>query len=242
MRKRASVVGLGLRMTVVPVCAVILAASLLQVWLFLRTDYIWVNPEHAWSAYSFEYILDEQMVGNVGKLSFLGIMCVLVLRCSQQKGKFSYTLRRLRIRENEITAIWLLVFSGYFLISWAVQLGLVLWMFTQYATAADWGKIDLFVASYRSAYFHTLLPLSEPWGWWRNAMLCLSWGTMGALICRYMRHGGKPFMALMLVGASVVAMPSDVATKVNDIISIILLVGVVIVQIVLTLEVERNED
>lgn len=241
MKKRMSIAGLGIRLTAGNVLLAIVMCSAVQVLFFLQTRDMWVASDYSW-AFSFEWILDNERVGFYGKFSFIWLLSAVIWPCAGGKSQLSYTLRRLRVDENEVTAIWSVVFSGYFLISWGVQLLLVLWMFAQYAQASGWGKMELFVAAYRSAYFHTLLPLSEPWAFVRNVVLCLSWGTMGSLLDRYMRRGGKPFMAVALIVFSAIFMPSDVATAGSDNAACFFLLAVIFCQCMMIWEAEKNAD
>lgn len=239
MKKRLSAAGLGLRLTAAPVAAVILAASLLQIWSFYRTEYLWSGEL---GNAGFEWILDEEGVGLWGKLSFIGILVVTVGRTCSARNRASYTLRRLRIREGEVTFLWAVIFSGYFLVSWAVQLGLVLWMYVQYAAQVGTDGIGLFAASYRSAYFHLLLPLEETLGYLRNILICVGWGGMGAMMARYMRHGGKPFMAVALILVTGFFLPGEMASMSTDIVLCVAICAMVIVHILINRGWGRDED
>lgn len=241
MRKRISIAGLGIRLTAGNAFWAIVLCSAVQIWLFWRTQYMWQESAYSWSM-AFEWLLDNERVGLMGKLSFIGILAAVVWPCAAGRTRLSYTLGRLRIGENEITAIWALIFSGYFLISWGVQLVLVLGMFARYAQVTGWGKMELFVTAYNSSYFHTLLPLSEPWAFVRNIVLCLSWGAMGSLLSRYIRRGGTPFMAIALIVVSAIIMPTDVATDVTDIFGCLFLLVVIICQVIMIREVEKDAD
>lgn len=242
MRKRLIAAGLGLRLTSIWAAGIILLTSAVQVWLFLRTEYLWSDMADNWNIQSFEWVLDEEGIALVGKLSFVLLLGAVVLPCASVRNRNAYTLRRLRIGENQVTAIWALIFSGYFLISWAVQLGVVLWMASCYARVAGMGVMDLFVAAYRSTYFHTLLPLAEIWGYVRNGVICLSWGAMGSLIARYVRHGGKSFLAVGMVVLTGWLLPTDMATAGNDIMLSVLLLAMVGLQIYLMVGGGANED
>lgn len=241
MRKRASAAALGIRLTAMPVFAAILVASILQVVAFLVSQTYWTSEVYDW-AYSFDMILEEKFVAFTGKMSFLGIMAVLGVTAGSAKSRIGYTIRRLRIGENELTGIWALIFSGYFLISWGVQLALVLGMLARYAQVTGWGAMELFTSSFRSDYFHMLLPLAEPLGYVRNVFLCLGWGTMGALLGRSARHGGKIHMAFALIVISAVLLIPEVATASADVMLCVAMVVIILVQTTMIKGVEQNED
>ena len=229
---------LGLRLTFWPVMAVILMCSALQVWSFFRSEYLWIQENYV-NPLNFEDVLDNLRVAHHGKFSFLLILSMTLIA---PRNKASYTLRRLRISENEVTVQWALLFSGYYLLSWAVQLLLSMVLFRIYAQATGLEALDYFLACYRSRYLHLLLPLGEPWGYVRNVFICLGWGTMGALIGRYCRHGGKPFMVVALVILTLIFLPAEMASQTGDIGVCVLMTILVVVQICMIREVERNEN
>lgn len=238
MKKRMSSAALGLRLTCWPVMTVILICSGLQVWSFFRSEYLWIQENYV-NPLNFEDILDNFRVAYHGKFSFLLIFSLTLIA---PRNKAAYTLRRLRISENEVTVQWALLFSGYYLLSWAVQLLLTMGLFRVYAEAVELEAMDFFLAAYRSRYLHLLLPLGEPWGWARNICICLGWGAMGSLTGRYCRHGGKPFMAVALVILTLLFIPAGMATQTEDIWFCVLLTALIVAQTYMIREVERNED
>lgn len=243
MKKRMSAAALGLRLTALWAIGAIVLAAAVQMGLFWQTNYIWSDPDSVnYHSIGFEWLLDNEYVALAGKLSWLAVLAAVVLPCCSGRNKAVYTLRRLRVSEKEVTFDWALLFSGYFLLSWAAQLAAVLGMFWLYFNNFAHDPMDLFLASYRSAYFHTLLPLAEPWGYGRNILLCLGWGIMGSLIARYMRHGGKPFMVVAMVFAAGFTLPMEMASITGDVLCSFLMIAMVCVQLWLIREVEKNED
>ena len=144
---------------------------------------------------------------------FLLLIALCFLVSSPQTGM---TLRRLRVREWEVTLLWSLVFAGYFLLFWAAQLGMLIWMFQEYAKVSGWGLMDLFLASFSSNYFHLILPLSEPWAVARNVFFCLSWGAVASLGSMEARHGGKPFVVMVFAVLTALFLPTDIASQAGD--------------------------
>lgn len=238
MKKRISGAALALQLTFWPVMAVILIWSALQVWSFLRSECFWVVESYV-NPMAFEDVLDNQRVFFYGKFSFLMILAMTLV---SPGNKASYTLRRLRISENELTISWAMVFSGYYLLSWAVQLGLCVGMFRYYAEVTNLEAMDFFLACYRSRYLHLLMPLGEPWGYVRNIVICLGWGAMGALVSRYSRHRGKPIMAIALVVMTLAFLPAEMASRTLDRWLCGLSVIMIVIQCLMIREVERNED
>lgn len=240
MRKRTSAAALGLRMTWKYVLIAMLLTSVMQIWAFQGTREYWSGVD-GWCN-DFEWVLDENRVGFYGNLSFLLILGAICAAAASGKSRMGYTLRRLRISENEVTVLWAAVFAGYFLISWAVQLGLVFWMYAQYAKVWSTTGLDLFVIIHRSTFFHLLLPLSEPWGIARNIVLCLGWGAMGSLMARQTRHGGRPIAGIiMLLLVTILLVRGEMASIRTDVVFCILMAVAIAVQAVMNREVERNE-
>ena len=99
MKKRMSSAALGLRMTFWPVMAVIVIFSAMQLWSFWRTEIYWIKDVYS-PQMAFEEILDGQRVAYHGKFSFMMILSMTLIA---PRNKASYTLRRLRISENEVT-------------------------------------------------------------------------------------------------------------------------------------------
>lgn len=238
MKKRMSGAALALQLTFWPVMAVILIWSALQVWSFLRSECFWVVESYA-NPMAFEDVLDNHRVAWFGKFSFLMIFSMTLV---VPKNKATYTLQRLRISENELTISWAMVFSGYYLLSWAVQLGLCVGMFRSFAEVTNLEAMDFFLACYRGRYLHLLLPLGEPWGYARNIAICFGWGAMGALVSRYSRHGGKPFMAIALIVMTQAFLPPEMASRTLDQWLCGLTVIMIVIQCLMIREVERNED
>lgn len=238
MKKRMSGAGLALQLTFWPVVAVILVWSVFQIKSFFQSESFWIYGEYA-QQMAFEDVLDNHRIFFYGKLSFLMIFAMTLVA---PRNQASYTLRRLRISENELTLSWALVFSGYYLLSWAVQLGLTMGMFRCFSSVTNLEAMDYFLACYRGRYLHLLLPLGEPWGYVRNIVMCLGWGSMGALIGRYSRHGGKPFMAVALIIVTLFFLPADMASQTGDIWFCACTVLLAAIQVYLIREAERDED
>lgn len=240
MKKRMSAAALALRMTWKWVLVLTVLICGLQIFLFQWSSGAEWGGLDVWK-HGFEWVLDEYHIGTLGKAGFFGILLAVLVTVGRGKSRSVYTLRRLRISENEVTVLWAAVFAGYFLLFWAIQLGLALWMFSRFRVSQELNGLEFFIIAHRSAWLHTLLPLSEPWGFVRNIALCLGWGTMGSLMARSIRHGGRPIVGLIaLLASAFLLIPRRMATQMTDVLFLIAMVGVVAVQIMMNGEVERN--
>lgn len=170
MKKRMSAAALALRMTWPRVAAFLAIMAAVQLWLFSRLP--------MGGDVLVEMLLD-QAAGAAGWCK-LGLMLLLVQPLAAARSRYDYTLNRLRIPEWECLAIWSVVYSGYFLLSWGLFLAAALGMLRIFAQQQAMDAMDFFLAAMRSRYFHTLLPFGEPWAFARNACMCLTYGTLAA--------------------------------------------------------------
>lgn len=199
MKKRMSVAALGLRMTWPGALSCILIASVLQLWSFYDSQWLWesnpvanvVDDCAAWAGY-FKYAM----------------MMAMALPLLTAKSRYEYTMNRLRVGEGETLAIWSAVFSGYFLLHWGVQLGLVLWMLREYAVQYPMTEMDWFLAVYRSQYIHVLMPHRDWSGYVRNIAMCISCGTLTAHIPWMLRHK-KTWIGVLFLVAMIIYTPRN---------------------------------
>lgn len=210
MKKYTSAASLALRLTWCNVLTVFVIVGLCQWFLVYRTGF---------ENEVFDYLLDETAapLGIMGQLVLVGAMYFAL---SGQKGsKTAYTLRRLQLSEGSVTAVFALMFTGYFVLYWAFQIGMVLWLYTMYVGVMDAGQNLLFVSAFRSKYFHSLLPLYEPWAVVRNAVFCLCFGSFGALGAQNARNGRSAPLLLFFVVLIwwVILYPHEMASRTNDI-------------------------
>lgn len=221
MRKHGSVMGLALRMTWLPVLLVFAAVGVLQ-WLTF-------DP-FSYFSWTFEMMLQNGStflnVALIGKTGAVALLIVLILSCMEFRGvKFTYTLQRLSLSERRVTWEFGLVFAGYYFLYWVFLLGMVFLLYWRYAQWAIPGQNLLFLAAYRSEYFHTLLPLKDCWGYVRNLLMCLSCGCGAALVSRQLRHGQKnvyPIVIPLILIA--IFLPMSMASMGNDVVACIALI------------------
>ena len=241
MKKRLSVCGLGLRLTGRGALIITLVTCLLQGWLFWRQQSVWGGVEFDFGyRIALEHIIENNGIETAGTTGVLVLFAVIAACVSS--GQTGMTLRRLRISEWEVTAWWSLLFTGYFILYWAAQLAVLLWMFRVYSGVSGWGTIDLFISAHTSPYFHLVLPLSEPWAVARNIFLCIAFGVMAAVNPMEGRRGGKPFMIFVVYFLAKLFLPNNMASQVADIAAIAVL-GCVLVSYIVTVRGRvKNED
>lgn len=214
MRKITSIASLGLRLTWLRVAGVAAATGLAQ-WLCFA-------GENAGAA------LESRMDGApafIGRMGYLALLLALYYTMSAGKGGgMDMTLRRLPVSEWTVTAVWSLLFAGYYLMYWAMQIGLCLGMYGRAVHTHGAAENLLFVAGFRSEWFHELLPLREPWGFARNVALALGFGSFAALGARNARRGRwNPLCLcwLMAIGWALLSQ-GTMATRTADVTFILL--------------------
>lgn len=102
-----------------------------------------------------------------------------------------YTLRRLPVSEKKLFLCQSVYNSLSYFLLLAAELLITLLLCKLYLAKGDPDLINsqtLMLASYRSPFFHALLPLSDQLLWWRNLLLILSMGIVTALIPYHQRR------------------------------------------------------
>ena len=139
------------------------------------------------------------------------VILLTVLLCLQgcqfSGGKLRYTLQRLPMGEVQVTAWWIVVHLGCYVILWAVQLASMLVQWRMYAEAANVQApaLQLFVECYLDGFVHSIMPLQDWTRWMRNIVLYGGLAVMTAFFGYFQRRGRfriEPAVALVCgVGA-----------------------------------------
>ena len=181
MKRYTSAAGLAIRLTWMQVLVYIGTLCAFQWIAFLNVNNV--------SGQALEFRLDNLPMGS-GKLGMVAMM--LMLHGSLKGGKgsqYNITLKRLSLSQLSLAAVWTLVFAGWFLLYWAAQLLNLFGMYANYVHTYGGSENLLFTVAMRSDYFHYLLPLYEPWGFVRNGVLWLAFGSFTALGSMNARNG-----------------------------------------------------
>ena len=148
-------------------------------------------------AFGFESFL-RSAVQPAGMWWTMTLLILLSARPAASKGsKTIYTMNRLGLSENQMTLVFGVVFTGYFLLYWAFQLAVCYGFFAWYSRFTLVGSNAWMLACWRSEWLHTLLPLNEWWGYLRNLVICGSFGFSAAIGSTLARHGKWPLYSLM---------------------------------------------
>lgn len=211
MKKITSAASLGLRLTFFYMLLVFGLVGMIQM-----LSYWFALQENTGS--SFGFLWDEHP-GFLGKFGLLWLVIGLYMATADRKSRHTaYTLRRLPLSEGTVTAIWGLMFAGWFVLYWAFQAGLGLVCYHIWAERNGPLSDSLFVMAHDSAYLHFLLPLSEPWAVVRNIVMCLCFGGFAALSGTSQRHGrGAPLCVFLLTAFLWIFLwPNGMASQKSD--------------------------
>lgn len=220
MKKYTSAAALGLRLTWRNVLIVFLITGVCQCFQMFRMGI----------QGGFDDSLDALLDGHPERFGLFGLLLVAsAVYCSLcgKKSVTAYTLRRLQLSERAVTAIWSLLFAGYFVLYWAYQLGIMLLLYGWFTHLVGEPENLLFLTTFQSSYFHNLLPLHEPWAVVRNIVLYLSFGSFAALSAQNERNGRTFPQCMFFVVVCFVRIlyPNEMASQGRDIsLSIIALV------------------
>lgn len=149
------------------------------------------------TTFGFETLIRSAVQG-AGKWFMWLLMPFLSVAAAAGKGSKSvYTLNRLGLTENTATLIFGGVFTGYFLLYWAVQLAFAYGVFVWYSRLSLVSSNTFMLAVWRSEWLHTLLPLGEWWNYLRNLVICICFGCSSAFASQR-HHRGKQATGYLL--------------------------------------------
>lgn len=123
------------------------------------------------------------------------LMTLLLCRTGmERRTKPGYLLMRLSVSERWVF-VWQSVYNVfcYFLLwAWQILTGMLLCLlYTKLAPPEFITGQTVFLAWYRSDFFHSLLPMEEGLIWFKNAMLALALGIAAARYPMGQRRGSK---------------------------------------------------
>lgn len=195
MKKVTSAALLAIKLT----WTVALGLLLLGVGVQTVSVYQWLMPGGVplQASFGFETLLRSAVQG-AGQWWMLLLLVFLTLSTASTKGsKTVYTMNRLGLSELQMTFVFGAVFTLYFLLYWAIELGLMYAYFVWYSRFTLVSSNAFMLACWRSEWLHILLPLGEWWGYLRNVIICLSFGFSAAFGSHLFRHGKLPLASLI---------------------------------------------
>ena len=146
--------------------------------------------------FGFENLL--QSAQRVGRFWMVLLLFALTRAAGDTAGSKSvYTMNRLGLSENRMTLVFGGVFTGYFLLYWALQIAVAYGFFVWYSRFTLVSSNAFMLACWRSEWLHTLLPLNEWWGYLRNIAICASFGFSAAIGSQKIRRGKTHLLSVV---------------------------------------------
>lgn len=228
MKKITSAVLLALKLTWVTAVLFTLAPVGLQIFNGFRE--LMPGGVPLQTTFGFEHLL-RTAAQRAGQLWMAYLLSFLAGTAGHSKGSKSvYTMNRLGLSENQMTLVFGAVFTGYFLLYWAVQIAVCYGFFVWYSRFSLVGSNSFMLACWRSEWLHTLLPLNEWWGYLRNLAICLSFGFTAAFCGQLLRRGRHPFAMVVPPVLCLFMLTGRIGEFWLDIILTVLLIGFTIGQ------------
>ena len=190
MKRCYSVLTLAVRSNLYPFLILLLLMAAAQAAAFGR-----LLPLAASELLSLEDLLKESRMAFLAAGIFL--LCCLRLcltGCELSGSRPGLTLGRLSLGERQIVLLWALFYSFCFLFFWAAELATVLALSRWYlgVLKPEYSNAQtIFLASYRSSFFHSLLPLEDAGLYLRNLCLCAGLGVSTAVFAPLQRRGKR---------------------------------------------------
>ncbi len=178
------------------------------------------------ATFGFEHLL-RSAAQPAGKWWTVMLLVFLTFRPAASKGsKTVYTMNRLGLSENQMTLVFGVVFTGYFLLYWAFQLAVCYGFFVWYSRFSLVSSNGFMLACWRSEWLHTLLPLGEWWGYLRNLAICTSFGFSAAFGSTLARHAKLPLASLIPPLLCLILPTGEISDLRGDLLLTVLLVCV----------------
>lgn len=126
------------------------------------------------------------------------LLCGSGCAFSSQPG---YTLRRLSVSERSVFLSQAAFHAAAYLILWCAQVLLALLLCRGYVAAnpEHSSSQSIFLAFYRNAFLHSLLPLEETGRWVSNTVLALGLGLCTAAIPFWQRRRQKKLVPILMI-------------------------------------------
>ena len=172
-------------------------------------------------SFGFENLL-RAAAQPAGKWWTVMLLVFLTVSAGRSKGSRSvYTVNRLGLCENHTTLIFGLVFTGYFLLYWALQIAVCYGFYVWHSRLSLISSNTFVLACWRSEWLHILLPLNEWWNYLRNLAICGSFGFAAAFGSQLLRRGKfpvgsfvPPLLCMAMLSGRIVNFAPDLALTV----------------------------
>lgn len=223
MKKYTSAALLALKLTWTIALLIFLLTAAVQAFLVWRE--LMPGGVPLQTTFGFENLV-RATIAPAGKWWSVMLLVFVGFRTAASKGSRTiYTMNRLGLSELQITLVFGLVFTGYFLLYWVFQLAVAYGFFVWYSRFTLVSSNALMLSCWRSEWLHTLLPLAEWWGYLRNLAICGSFGFSAAFGGTLARHGKLPLASLVPPVLCVFLMVGEIGEALPDLLLAALLIA-----------------
>lgn len=242
MKKYLSVFGLFATMNfykILSVLGLICAAE------FGLLFYKFSNFKDTVSGCDLNLIIDSAYINICFLIAVLLITVFLCLSGTEYSSKVGYTLKRLSVSEKNIFLINAVYNSFAYMIIWVAQL-LVIYIFCiffmQNISGETISNQTVFLSSYRSIFFHSILPLSDVLLLIRNIILAVAFGFCTSHFSFKQRRKQFSYSLPALVIYSILFFVTNIGEIGNRIVTIIMSIFVILISTYLVYSTEEGYD
>ncbi len=235
MKKYISIFELLVRNTIYKILLVLIAMGVAQITMFQRTMQEWIPMDYydldfqAMEHYTLEYMVDKS-----NSVVFMGIAFVLVTVVLCRSGcnigsKSSYTLQRLQVTEKGIFIMQSIYNSLCYVLLLCTQVGVFFAQSSLYAAQA--GHVTnqtIFLAYYRNAFMHSILPLEGMMRWGVSVLMILGCGMSTAVFTHLQRRGKVAWSSFMVVACTLVGYKQELGNQIGFVMATIMW-GIIII-------------
>ncbi len=193
MKKHLSVFSLYIRASLVPMILLLLVTSVIQGGMFFYELKPYMNITHPGDgAYilGLETIFSRTLIPHTALVSVILLTILLAIQGTAFSSKTEYTMKRLSVSEKA-AFLWQAGYNSLaFLLFWAVEGVLMYVLCSVYSQSiGNATGQTLLLALYRDEFLHGMVPLHDVSRIVRNAVFCLTFGTMTAYYTHTQRNG-----------------------------------------------------
>lgn len=224
MNKHSSVFMLMLRGMLFPVLGVLALMAVVQTALF---QFTLSRAE----IYCLEELFYQSRISVICGIAFLLVTVWMGHLYRDAGGRQSLTLRRLSVSERSVFFWQAICNIGCYLIFWAVQVGILLFLSRLFCWSADaeaFTNQSVLLAFYRNSFLHAMLPLADIIFYVRNILLILTLGLSLAFNALSSRHEQWAPETFAVIAATFLLFPQPSNNEYHAVLFFPLLAGVLI--------------
>ena len=206
MKKYLSIWMIASRSTLYKIIGLLFLMNIAEILAFVQIS-------NSSNLYPLDTFITESHMPLISGTTFLILCYILSMVGYETSGsKIRYSIQRFTVREETIVSLWAFYNMGCFILFWAVQLLIALFLCHQYTLIMDplyWHNQTTFLAFYQNPFLHSLLPLEEGSRWVRNGILIFALGVTSASFSLNQRRGKKGIAIVVLAAIAFASFSQD---------------------------------